>query len=55
MTETPVEEPPQTDRPPPLSPDEVTETIRRCLTAGMVIPTKHFRDPKQQAERNYTI
>jgi len=55
MTETPGEGPPAADRPPPLSPEEVTETLRRCLTAGTVIPTKHFRDPKQQAERNYTI
>lgn len=40
-------------RPPPLTPAEVTETIRRCLTAGSVVPTNHFWD--QAFLRNYTI
>lgn len=44
---------PAADRPSPLAPGEVTETIRRCLTAGCVVPTKHFSG--QQYLRDYTI
>lgn len=45
--------PARKDRPPPLSPAEVTAIIRRCLRSGSVIPTKHFVD--QGFQRNYTI
>lgn len=53
MTGTSEKPPGGGDRPPPLSPDDVTETIRRCLTAGSVVPTRHFRD--QAFLRDYTI
>jgi hypothetical protein len=44
---------PARDRPEPLASAEVTGIIRRCLTAGLVIPTEHFRS--QEYLRNYTI
>jgi len=31
------------ERPQPLTAADVTATIRDCLTAGRVVPTKHFR------------
>ena len=37
----------------PLTSSDVTATIRRCLTSGRIIPTKHFSD--QSFLRNYTI
>ena len=40
-------------RPDPLTPEQVTEIIRRCLSAGRVIPSKHFRS--QEFLRDYTI
>lgn len=53
MTGVPGKPPGGTDRPPPLTPAEVAETIRRCLGAGSVVPTRHFSD--QAFLRNYTI
>ena len=44
---------PKQDRPPPLTPSDVTATIRRCLTSGRIIPSKHFSN--QSFQRNYTI
>lgn len=44
---------PTADCPPPLAPADVTETIRRCLTAGRIVPTKHFSG--RQFLRDYTI
>ena len=40
-------------RPDPLTPEQVTEIIRRCLSAGRIIPSKHFRS--QEFLRDYTI
>lgn len=37
----------------PLTPPDVTATIRRCLTSGRIIPSKHFLN--QSYLRNYTI
>lgn len=50
--------PPTADRPPSLTSAEVTERIRRCLTAGRIAvweaaPTKHFSD--QRSLRDYAI
>lgn len=53
MAAIPDETPPGARRPPRLTPAEVIETIRRCLAAGRVILTRHFRD--QRFLRNYTI
>lgn len=53
MRAIPDETPPGARRPPPLTPAEVTETIRRCLMAGTVVPTRHFRE--QGFLRHYTI
>ncbi len=41
------------DRTSPLVPAEITETIRRCLSAGSVVPTRHFSE--QSFLRNYTV
>ena len=40
-------------RPRPLTPPEVTAAIQYCLTAGQVVPTKHFRE--QGFLRHYTV
>ena len=45
--------PSRKDHPPPLTPPEVTATIRRCLRSGGVIPTNHFLG--QGFLRHYTI
>lgn len=45
--------PPTADHPPSLTSAEVTERIRRCLTAGRIVPTKHFSN--QRFLRDYTI
>lgn len=44
--------PPTADHP-PLTSAEVTERIRRCLTAGRIVATKHFSN--QRFLRDYTI
>jgi len=41
------------ERPQPLTAADVTATIRDCLTAGRVVPTKHFR--ARGFLRDYTI
>src|SRR6266508_2744340 len=36
------------DKPPPLSPTDVTSAIRRILEEGRVIPTRHIRQGMRQ-------
>ncbi len=53
MREIPENAPSGADRPPPLAPAEVTETIRHCLTAGTLVPIRHFSE--QSFLRSCTI